>query len=369
MASTQLLWIGELSPDYTSPVDIFTNFTIDGATDQAEFIFSIPEAATITHLGFRYAVRTGTPVQHKISLQSVTGAGIPDGTILGGGAPASGLFTPPANVTWNATWQWVALDNSYVTTRGQLLAIVIAPVGTPDVSNSSAFSIVMSNSAKGFPYAISNDAGTRTRQSHTPLYGLKSSTTSYGFPLQTFQSTQYSSDSNPDEYAQKFNLHLGFGSTYQVAGVRVRMRPAAAGKTLVVNLYDGTTVLQSITFDSDHVRAITNNQQLVFYFDETTLATLNFGQDYRIGFQAQEVSSGWAVDSAVLSAAGDLTALSGGGMFSALSTRSDAGAWSDETTKRSFLQLILADWTEPAGDSVVAISNVMMFGGPGVVAY
>src|SRR3990167_2686468 len=67
---------------------------------------------TITHLGFRYGLRTGTPPTYRVSLQALGGAAKPTGTVLGGGSPASATFTPPADTTWDTTWQWVALTNS-----------------------------------------------------------------------------------------------------------------------------------------------------------------------------------------------------------------------------------------------------------------
>src|SRR5690349_18160435 len=91
----------------------FYNQVIDsgGASiDRIAHVLQLP-ADTWTHVGFRYGARTGTPVQHKTGLQTPDASGNPDGTYLGGGSPASGTFTPPADATWDGTWQWVALAN------------------------------------------------------------------------------------------------------------------------------------------------------------------------------------------------------------------------------------------------------------------
>src|SRR5438105_4685448 len=87
-----------------------TSFALDQTTDQIEYIFQAAEAITITRLGFRYGTRTGTPPTYQVSLQGVDGTGVPDGTVKGGGSPASATFTPPADATWDATWRWVTLS-------------------------------------------------------------------------------------------------------------------------------------------------------------------------------------------------------------------------------------------------------------------
>jgi hypothetical protein len=128
-----------------------------------------------------------------------------------------------------------------------------------------------------------------------------------------------------------------------MAGVRVPMRHAAT-KTFKLQLYTGTTVLQTITLDTDIVS--TSNPGIfrngIYFFDETTLATLTGGSQYRVGIQAQETAANLAIRTLDMAAAADLDAYPFGTAWF-LSTRADAGTWSDDTTKRPLIELIIAN--------------------------
>ena len=327
----------------------FVNFTLNASTDAAEYIFQTPEAITITKLGFRYGLRTGTPPTFKISLQGVSVAGTPDGTIKGGASPASATFTPPADTTWDGTWQWITLANTYGTTRGEFLSIVIAyDSGTIDGTNNSSFTTHATHLTHngGFlkGYSIQNDAGVRTIQIDQPIFGYQSSTTAYGFPLKAINNTTFNSASTPDEYALRFLLPAGWGSTFQVGGVRWRGNPAGANDVVIV-LYSGTTVLQNVSFDRDFDAAPFGVDRVrEYYFDEATLSTLNFGTEYRVGLQPSGAGGSSTLVTLVMAAAADAAAHNGGTSFY-LSTRTDAGAWTDVSTERPLMEIIIKDWT------------------------
>lgn len=320
-----------------------TSFAVDAATDQVEWVFAADEAATITRLGFRYGARTGTPVQHKISLQGVSNTtGNPDGTIKGGGTPASGLFTPPADATWDGTWRWVTLDNAYVCTRGEELAIVIAPVGTPDGSNTSSFTITdnlsLYTGVEGLPYSIQNNATVRTKGLTRPVFGYASAGTVYGNPVKAaFAPAAITSASTPDEYATRFLLPSSWGSTYQLLGIRVKLTLTASG-TIVVNLYNGTTILQTKTVDTDIVASVSSRVYLVT-FTEATLATLAYGTEYRVGIQAGGSTTYFGVTQDTNAEWGPYPL----GTDWYMSSRTDAGAWTDDLTTRLHCELILRD--------------------------
>lgn len=339
------------------------SFAIDAATDKVEWVFQIGRADTITIVGFRYALRTGTPVQHRIGLQAIDASGNPDGTFLGGGSPASATFTPPADGTWDNTWQWVTLDNSYLTSRGELLALVIEPVGTPDGSNNSQFttSSVNLGSRQGFPYAIHTNAGSRSRQSSGPIFAVRSATLTYGQPLLQYFQTQISSNSDPDEYAIKFTYPAGFSDTHTCVGVRVNCRMSAVTKSLKVILYDGTTAIQEITWDGD-VGNTSDFRSFEFYFTDATLDTLTFGNTYRIGFQPQDTGNNFTLHALVLPDAASRSAYPGGDILE-WSQRTDLGAWDDSMTDMIPIgSPIFDDITESAGGGGGGPSSMVWFG-------
>lgn len=327
----------------------FANFALNQSTDQHEIIFQAHDAITLARLGVRYGARTGTPPTYKISLQGVNASGHPDGTIKGGGSPASKTFTPPADTTWNGLFKWFTLDNSYVTTRGEWLSLVVAyDSGTVDASNNSSFTynLGVSGATPAMPYAISNDAGVRTfRNSGYAIFGYGTGSEAYGQPLEA--EVNISSVTNPTEYANVFTVPT-WSTTYQCVGLRWLGNPPA-GSTFTALLYDGgaagsTTVLQSISVDGDYTANL--NRQQITLFDEATLSTLNFGSAYRLSVRPDGATA-MSFRGFDVSANGDFNAWPlGVGCYS--STRA-GGNWTDTLTRRFLFEPILMDITASGG--------------------
>lgn len=319
-------------------------------TDQVEHVFQMPEdrgtrSITITRAGYRLTSVTGTSPQMKISLQGVDASGNPDGTIKGGGSPASGLFTPAGSNTWN----WVTLDNSYVAQAGEWLALVIAyNSGTLNGSNFPVIGMTLqAGEGRGVPYAIQNVAGVRTRQLQLPLWGVGSASRAFGFPVQVLTGTTFSST---NERAMRFTADPTWVTTYQVGYVRAEIITPAAGKTIKAILYDGTTAIATATWDSDAVVQAGVTREITLWFQDATLPTLVAGKEYRVGIQPQDAATNIALYQFDMAAAADLDALPGGQPFY-LSTRASGGAtaWTDTTTSRPLMELGIVNWTPAPG--------------------
>jgi len=165
-----------------------------------------------------------------------------------------------------------------------------------------------------FPYVITNNAGTRTRQQGWPSVGWGSSTDVWGYPHHTATTDTVTSTSNPNERGMRFTLPSDVTGTYQVVGVKFSFGVNAAS-SLNIRLYDGggaadTTVLQSITYDTDF-RIDTVRALSVVYFDETTLSTLTPGNTYRISFAPTAVVN-LLMDRLIMDTNADLDAYPGG---------------------------------------------------------
>lgn len=339
---------------FSARAQLFSAHNLNDSTSGVSWVFQAPVAGTITRVGFNYYLRTGTPPTYRASLQGVSlTTGVEDGTIKGGGSPASVTFTPPASTAWDGTFQWLTLANSYTCTRGELLALVIGY--SSGTVNSSNFSQINYNQAIGdgelFPYPVTNKTGTKTIQpSGWPVFGIAMGTTAYGNPVQTIATNSFNSGSTPDEYACAFSIP-GTGGTFKLAGVRLGGGPGTLGtNTAKMILYSGTTALQEITHTGIVANA-TSNGWLDVYFTDTTLQTLSTGTTYRIGLQPQSGTS-WYWYTLNLASANDLSAFAGGSSFY-LSTRTDAGSWSDDTTKRPLMELILDDLTLPTAGALM----------------
>lgn len=341
------------------------NFSLDGSGDKIAFIFQAEEAATITHLGVRLGTKTGNPPTYKISFQGVDAStGTADGTVLGGASPASATFDPTA---WTAgTFNWVALANSYAVTRGQNLAIVVeydtVAGETIDGSNYASFSYRNANiNGRGWTY----DGATWTGSSTNGPHGYKSSTKAYGWPCQTSDGavTTFENDRTPDEVGMKITVPAAVCATYKIAGLMVQSRMTTANTSMDIVLYDtdGTTVLQSVTLDSE----MTPTNTHYVYFDEATLSTLNAGSAYRLVIKANDaVSSNYYYYMDFPDAISAECADFGGNVV--WTERTDAGAWTDTNTRRFGGAAILSDITEPTagggGNSVFGSGIVKAMG-------
>lgn len=344
-----------------------STFPLDATTDAFGCSFCMPEDATITQACVLLGFKTGTPPTYIISLQTLSSTAVNSGTVLGGGTPASATFT----VGSDGAFQCVTLANSIALVRGQCLALNVAhSSGTVNASNNEEFAYGMVSNGGGpkenNPLCWTNAAGTKTKQNtRIPVFAVKSASKTYGRPAtgsQPFTVTGFSSDSTPDEYALRFMIPASTCSTYKVRAITCLGMMPATGKLIDTNLYSGTTSLQlGNDYDSDftdHATATSDRWPMRFTFDDTTLDDLDCGTAYRIGFAPTASAANMGLAVLNVAANSDLTAYPGGVEWY-LSTRTDAGAWTDTTTKRPICDLEIEDMTAPVGGggSVIIQTN------------
>jgi hypothetical protein len=144
----------------------------------------------------------------------------------------------------------------------------------------------------------------------------------------------------------KFTVPAGWGSAYQVVGVRFDLLSAAGG-AFDLKLYDsdGSTVLQSRSFDTDQLAQNTNVGMTELYFDEASLSELTPGTAYRVTILP--TSGNHSTIYMEADAAADWDAWPGGGQNVLWTERTDA--WTDRATRRFVGELILADLTGSGG--------------------
>jgi hypothetical protein len=331
-------------PIWGAGVQTVVNAVLDASGDKYAAVFMLREAATLTHAAIRVVSRTGTPPTYRVSLQGVDASGLPDAGIL-----ASQTFTPPADATWNTTIQWIQFAASYNAARGQVLALVVDySSGTIDASNFSTFASHDSGWTPGrpnLPYAVTDTTGTWAKSlTGYPIFGVKSSTTVYGFPLLAVTSATVSVSGS--RAAKKFTLPSGGGGTFKLAGARLSCQNAAAAQSWIVGLWDAAgAVIQAVTLDAD-IAATPANASRIFevYFDDTP-AVLDFGTAYYLGIE--RAASNVILYSVGLSDANDASAFPLGAA-SCLSTW-NGSAWSDTTTSLPIVELIFEDLTASAG--------------------
>jgi hypothetical protein len=337
----------------TAPA-ISSSFTLDNLADQWEQIFLAATPDPITHVGIRVNSEAGTATTWKASLQGVTTTddattgGVPDGTIKGGGTPASVTFTNAAVTA--VAFNWLALDNSYTPAyRGEPLALVVAyDSGTNPGAGTNSLTCAL-------PYLLGNNAGSRTRVTASGVFGYKTASGVFGLPTSVLTTFTFNSGTSPSEYALRFSLP-GSG-TYQVAGLRFHgSMGSGVGRLVRGRLYSGTTVLQDSTDLDGDITSSTAAGVREIWFDEATLSDLDFGTEYRVAIAPQNANN-ITLSYVEVAAAGDMAAFPGGTDFY-LSYRA-GGAWTNVDTQRPQIDLIIDDVTMSGG----GVSGARIFTG------
>lgn len=343
-----------LSPLWGMPVTTPTvqNHTCDANNDGVGWIFQAQSTAPITHVGFRYGARTGTPPTYIAGLEGIVAStGAPDGTYKTNGGNCSGTFTPPASTAWDGLWQWVALANSYTPTLGERLALTVRySSGTIDASNFSTLTTHISNLAparQAHPYALRLTAGTWAKQVVSSIFGLRTASLRYGAILENIYTTTTAATSG-HRMAAKIVVPAGFGATYKLAGVRFCGHLVTTGREVTLKIWNSAgTALSSLTLDTDIAAGGFSLYTFEHLFSDSI--DLNFGDTYYIGLEVGSPTSAVAIHGVTYSDAADFADLDGGA--SMILSNYNGTSWTDSPTIRPLMELILDDWTEPSGGS------------------
>lgn len=351
------------SPPISNMTMTNNTVTMNTTSVRLGYVFQATATDPITHIGVSTASITGTTAQYKVSLQGVNTSGLPDGTIKGGGSPAS-LDNISESVWGTNTFVWNALANSYSPSVGEWLAVVVEPGsgGTIDGSNFITVNITSNlfgaSNKIGAPYVLSDANATWALADKLARWGLlaaKGSAVYYGYPLAKYGVSTYSGTS---EVGVRFTLPAGMASSIGVKGVRWYGKASATGQTINVTLYaDGETsptIISQISVDSDFVSgASVADSAFDIYFQ--TPQIISPGVVYHIGLSC---SGGTSPDLRYVQAetADDLSALPGGAWIYAASrvltdyppSGNDSNAFASSSTQqmqRPLVELILSDIT------------------------
>ena len=319
----------------------FNTVTLNANTNDFGIVFQMPEAATITTIGWRQGTLTGTPGTLRVGLQGVSATtGLQNGTYLGGATNYVDYTGWAAGN--NNTFITHTLPSSVSLTRGQLVCLYLDPqaVGTWNASNNVTVTHSIASDGRRFnrPYYFSNAAIQTSFDDE--VYLLRSSTNTYGNPVQSFTSAALTNATNPDEIGLAFTLGSTLFSTYTVAGARVTGAITGAGGTLEVRLNNNTTVLQTAAVDTDQIYRFATNT-FEFWFTNSSLTTLNTGTEYILSLKATSATANAAsVTYGTYPTSGDISAISNQTVRYA--ERQGTGAWSfTNTTRLPVIELIL----------------------------
>jgi hypothetical protein len=263
-----------------NPFQGFNTLSFTATNQQYSVIIRASEDATITHVGFNFNTRTGTPGDFSFRLNAVDASGNPS-TILGSATIASSAITYGGA---GGSFYWGALSASVNVTRGQTLACTcFATTGTWDASNNVTINYQLNNSNEAhgnrsqFPYATRGSA----RQDGV-IGGMRSSTTAYGYPINSLGADTYAFTTT--RYGTRFTVPSNMGASVRLAGIRFRAQiNTGSGYDIKVGSIVGTTVTEtyseSIDTDIQNNSGTGNTHDYVFI----TPQTLTAGTEYVIG--------------------------------------------------------------------------------------
>jgi len=308
----------------------FASILLDAANEKTALIFRVPKTGTITKIGWRTTtVTTGATLDIRLETVSLTN-GDPTGTL-------QGTDTNGAQVVADAddnVWFMTTLTAGAVVTRGDILAIVIVnPAVSPGNLNIASFGNFL---PQIFPYRDDFLTGAWVKGSALLSLALEYSDGTYGAmsrvpPMKTFTAVAFNSGTTPDERGLYFRLPFPvLVSEFWDSGTM------SAGD-FDARLYDedGATILLSTSVDKD-LQSFTSNGLRLFPFSST--ATLKANTFYRFTLLPTSASSitlnEFDVDSFALMDATDC------GQNFHHTSRTDAGAWTQTTTKRPFMGLV-----------------------------
>ena len=327
------------------------NFAVDSTTDGIAWAFQPFNTDAITHLGFRYGARTGTPPVQSIALESLSTTGLPDGVDIGGGSPTLVTFTPPADATIDGLWQWKTLTNAYTPARGQILVSTIRySSGTIDASNNSSYtrSILGLSSAAataGFPYSLTLNSGTWSKSTSVAVFGYRTANGRFGSIAQSIANTA-TANTATHKIGMYFTLPSGLGTSYQIRGLSFAGDLGAGSGSCKIGIWstDGTE-RQSLTLDSDHLGAAPSPGDTVnpIYFSTANLYDFAYGTKYYCGIEV--VSGACGMHGITLAEAADREAYPYGENRGQVAFD---GSWTETDTIIPICDLILGDVTLPA---------------------
>ena len=326
------------------PNGSYTPRSYNTANAEHRMFVEVPKAGNISKVLFLVGTMTVTG-DVEVRLEGWDGLGDSDGTLINVNAKgAQNILDTDDNETFV-----VALDAAIPVTRGQQIAVVIKNDGSTPVSGQIQ-TLNTDNWSAQFPYQTEKS---NTQRREAPVVGFEYDDGTYekvlgAFPVSSIGNVGYASDdATADERALRFKYPIGI----RVAGFWGAFRSNTATTTYDLVLYDPVdAVLKTVTPDPDMAENEFSDGIKKYMF--TSQVELLADTVYRLSLKPTSVAANrvqlheWNLNTAAV-----MGGLDCGKEFH-LSTRKDAGAWSDDGAIRPFLGLIVDGLESPGGQGL-----------------
>ena len=332
------LWIPRLSQASNNQPAYSNNRVIDASAEKFAFVFRVPKTGTLDKFEFKLgAVTFNAASVLRCSFQDVSLTdGNPDGT--------QDQFRDMTSLSANA-WNVPGLitsDGSDTGTKRSVTAGDLLSVVFEFQTFTAADSVVIQTinvsgitSPSGQSYSDLFTASWAKTDANGPVFALKYNDGSYEFianviPCSTLNNVTFNNASTPDEQGLIFSLPF----PVTVTGVWLRVN-ASADFDIVLYDSDGSTALATVSVDSDvWAVAASTNAFLRFSPQDLTKDT-----NYRV--VVKPGASNVVVHNFEVASAAIMDAVEGGQNWH-YTQRTDAGAWTETTTKRPWMGLLVS---------------------------
>lgn len=332
----------------------FGTILMDAAAEKAGWIVQAPKAGAIRQVGFRVGAVT-TAVDTDVRLETVDLAtGLPTGTLFGA---TTNVTVASAAITANTWIQTGNLTADATVARGDLLAVSIAPTGTPNYEVNTF--VNGATPAAGMPYTVQWITGVWAKTARIPLVSLQYSDGSYAYmpgvmPVSAINTHTFNNAATPDEYALRAQLP----GPVSVAGVWFAIDSDGDFDVAVYNSAGTEVETRANDADIDSVTAGHMPHFVWFAASEAMGAAAYF----RFAIRPTSATN-LSIYSIDVNTAAVFDQMEGGQLFNH-STRVDAGTWTDVLTRRLIGGLILDGIDDgAAGGASYQLANVSN-GGP-----
>jgi hypothetical protein len=323
---------------YRGGTTTFSTATLDADGEKYAWIFQAPKSGTIDRLAFRTGViTTGGTVDVRLETVSDT-TGDPSGSLQATNTNAALAIADGDD----SIWKEATLTAGATVTKGDVLAAVLV-VATGFSGNLTSMGNVMDYGAGWqFPYDDHFAGGAWTKGGQAACWVVRYNDGTYPpigtVPALSISNSPFNSGSSPDERGLYFQLPY----PCRLSGC-IMLAAFAGGGTIKVYDSDGSTVLTSLVRDPD--QNVNTNVGPGRYLFPTSVE-LEASTNYRLTLLPSSVTDN-NLTTITVSDAAMLDALDGGQNFH-LTTRTDGGAWSQTTTQRPMIHLLLDAFDDAA---------------------
>lgn len=272
-----IAWPGIIAGSTSGGPFLQTAISVSAAGHYLAYVFCAREDMTISHVGFRAGASTVSPTI-EVRIETVATTGLPSGTLWAANTNGTtGTVSSDTSVLQ-------ALTASASITKGQVFCVKIAYVsGTSQViQNLGNWAIPQSS----LPYQVSN-TGSPSKVSISATVALialgSNSTTFYNVPGAMFLSAATGTGAFNNTSSARRGMRFTPPMNCRAIGMRWFNLNASGDYNAILFNDAGTELSSSSTAFNGNHNAVSNNEPIIVYFDNTV--TLTAGTTYRIAIE------------------------------------------------------------------------------------